>query len=659
MTWQWQLFAYVAGLASTGVVLATTMILAARYHRELPKKPIVESIEALEERRRQTAIEYDVLREKLAAAQHDIHEGERWKTWVQDQQLRIEELKREEQLLHDVESKVANLKEEQSKVEQTIRELREREAGLKVALADYDEKARRIDELRKECDALAVQRTQKLEETTRLEGQAKRIADEMAAKVKSLEDVSRDLEQRKASLTTVTGEHAKLVAECRGLEASKKALEEDQKRLQGALTTLQREREILQPAEADAGKRLSALWKPVFSQDEFRKGVGQEAEERMLARLTEHCRAKGMKFHDRVVRAFHTSLKISKESPLVVLAGISGTGKSALPRLYAEGMGMYFLNVSVQPSWDSPMDMLGFYNHLESRFRPTDLTRALVQMDQFAGEAGRWPRQDSKQFESLSDRMLLVLLDEMNLARVEYYFSEFLSKLEFRRDIDERSAASRRKAEILLETGAAAGEAQHLPLFPGTNVLFVGTMNEDESTQALSDKVVDRANVLRFGMPANLKPAELNSGAPLSPTCLEHPHWRKWLRDGVQLDLAQESEVDGFIDECNHLLERIGKPFAYRTANSVRAYVRNYPRASDAKWVKSALADQVEQKVLPKLRGLDLQDAAVDAVLDGVKKIVGRLGDGTLEEAIDEGRDQQRGHQFVWRGIDRAAEVEE
>ncbi|MFC6496363.1 hypothetical protein ACFP8Z_01780 [Gemmobacter lanyuensis] len=83
-------------------------------------------------------------------------------------------------------------------------------------------------------------------------------------------------------------------------------------------------------------------------------------------------------------------------------------------------MGIGFLQVPVQPRWDSPQDLMGFYNYIEGRFRPTDMARAM-----FALDAQNNP-------DAVPDRLLIVLLDEMNLARVEYYFSDFLSRLESR-----------------------------------------------------------------------------------------------------------------------------------------------------------------------------------------------------------------------------------
>ncbi len=240
-----------------------------------------------------------------------------------------------------------------------------------------------------------------------------------------------------------------------------------------------------------------------------------------LNQVRAHLRDQGLEFSERVVNAFHTSLKISSISPLTVLAGISGTGKSELPRQYATAIGIPFFQLAVQPRWDSPQDLFGFYNYLEHRYKPTELVRVMVHFD-----TRFWP----KQAEPYKDHMALVLLDEMNLARVEYYFSEFLSRLEVRRDKENEPAA-----EIELELG-------HLPegfpkkLYPVARLLFVGTMNEDEFTQTLSDKVVDRANVLRFARPRKLVSPTVDEGAERVSGVdkwLPFSVWKSWLATGL------------------------------------------------------------------------------------------------------------------------------
>jgi 5-methylcytosine-specific restriction endonuclease McrBC GTP-binding regulatory subunit McrB len=132
-----------------------------------------------------------------------------------------------------------------------------------------------------------------------------------------------------------------------------------------------------------------------------------------------------MHFGPRLLRTFHTSLKAAEMSPLTVLAGVSGTGKSELPRLYARFGGLAFLPLAVQPNWDSPQSLFGYFNSVENRFNATELLQAMVQFQP--------SRQGSKREHSQEDRLLLVLLDEMNLAYVEQYFSDLLSKLEQRR----------------------------------------------------------------------------------------------------------------------------------------------------------------------------------------------------------------------------------
>ena len=73
-------------------------------------------------------------------------------------------------------------------------------------------------------------------------------------------------------------------------------------------------------------------------------------------------------------------MKTNETTQMAVLAGISGTGKSQLPRQYAIGMGIGFLQIPVQPRWDSPQDLMGFYNYIEGAFT-TDMARALWALD--------------------------------------------------------------------------------------------------------------------------------------------------------------------------------------------------------------------------------------------------------------------------------------
>ena len=122
---------------------------------------------------------------------------------------------------------------------------------------------------------------------------------------------------------------------------------------------------------------------------------------------------------------------------------------------------------------------------MEHRYKATELARALRQMD-----VKYHPAQEGTSDFIIQNGMLLVLLDEMNLARVEYYFSELLSKLEMRSraQLDDEKMYERSSIQVQAGSLKDGDEDQNRPLFVGYNVVFVGTMNEDESTQALSIK---------------------------------------------------------------------------------------------------------------------------------------------------------------------------
>lgn len=452
-----------------------------------------------------------------------------------------------------------------------------------------------------------------------------------------------------------TQERSKIKAEISGLNAARDAAQVSIDELKQSIGRLRNEwdrwDERAKQTRVSDERRTVELWRPVFC-EKYVAGKKRLTELDALASLQEHLDACNLRFSRRVVWAFHTSLKVSQISPLVVLAGISGTGKSELPRRYAEAMKMHFLNIAVQPRWDSPQDMFGFYNYLENCYRATELGRALIQMDPYYKEPNRgWAT--PKGWESLGDQMLLVLLDEMNLARIEYYFSEFLSRLETRRGINPEIAEERSKAEIRLDTGYSASGNAAMQVFVGGNVLFVGSMNEDETTQSLSDKVVDRANVLRFGKPTRFTAS--SNGEEIQAAAQERLSlslWRKWCKPDTALDDETSQKISAYIDRLNAAMSQIRRPFAYRTNLAMRTYIANYPNLQDG-GLECAVADQIEQKIFPKFRGLDPMEDSVKRAFGEVRDVLAELGDTKLIAAIDEARNQ---HAFAWLGVDRLAE---
>jgi hypothetical protein len=434
--------------------------------------------------------------------------------------------------------------------------------------------------------------------------------------------------------------------ELAGLNAHKAVLQREVAQLEGRLHSTPEEEMASLDSYADLLKR-----EPICLKKEAFIGKREEHDESMLLqKVKKVLQQEGLIFHSRVIDAFHTSLKCHDINPITVLAGVSGTGKTLLPVRYAEIMGMHKLVMAVQPRWDSPQDMFGFYNYIDKKYKATELSRALVRMDPYNYPENEFPMLRSNWSR---DRLLLVLLDEMNLARTEYYFSEFLSRLELRRTV--RDPSKRSEAEIELDTGPG----KRFRLWVEKNVFFVGTMNEDETTQTLSDKVLDRANILRFGKPdEKAKPSGNGNDHNAEPSerYLAFGQWRKWHRE-FNGNSAWHDQVSQWTVRLNAALNRVGRPFGFRVLHAIGHYVSNYPRVDEGDRYKLAFADQVEQKIIPKIRGIDLSTDNANECLSEVEAIIEELGDDDLSDAFASARMESKiVSMFQWRGVTRRKE---
>jgi predicted nucleic acid-binding Zn-ribbon protein len=507
-----------------------------------------------------------------------------------------------------------------------------------AAKAELDLTTRRLESARDELkqveekiEGLAQHRRRLDDEVDALTRQRDSLADDYRTVRAELDKTREQLDQVEREKRTAITERDQARAERDAARAELTSLQKSIETLKELAAGLKVE---LEKTGVTGEGKYGDLFAPVFASTRYLPAApGNPDERQALERTRNYIRGRGLVFAERVLHAFHTSLKVSDISPLVVLAGISGTGKSELPRHYADSMGIHFLLVSVQPRWDSPQDLFGFYNYLEKRYKATELARALVQFELF--NQGTWELPEDAEIDDRSDRMLLVLLDEMNLARTEYYFSEFLSKLETRRMVDEANDQDRARAEIELDMGSLLNGRKGLRLYPGRNVLFAGTMNEDESTQALSDKVIDRASVLRFWRPRKTNPdtVQTQQGPPSNGLTFED--WKRWLRPVTDLDAHTSDDVDRWIEQLNNALTRIGRPFAFRVDRAIRSYVANYPRWV-ANWHKRAMADQLEQRIFPKLRGIEPDLNEVQNTLRDIGGVINQLEDEALSKAFKE-----------------------
>ena len=528
-------------------------------------------------------------------------------------------------------SKKAELEAVQSEIERNRPECEDARRTLKEAEEARQHLQRRSGELDDLVHRLEVTRA----ELETLGGTRYTVKSEVDEGKKEADKLQELVNERARELKALTEKRDERSGQIQRAEARLAALDAEMDKRKHSGTDVEKALVL-----GELRKAPDCLTGPNWSQP-----LGKRDEISCLENVGKRLEAQGLHFSRRVIRAFHTALKVNDISPMTVLAGISGTGKSQLPRLYAEAMGIHFLQVPVQPRWDSPQDLMGFYNYIERRYRATDLARALVHLDQY-----NW----NKESEPWRDRMMLVLLDEMNLARVEYYFSEFLSRLEMRPSVGGEGESTRRmSAEIPIDVPGDSDKDQDTwRIYPGHRILFAGTMNEDESTQSLSDKVLDRSNLLRFPKPRELR--EQSGGAPSSigsSGFLQWSQWSEWVRS-FNHQRNPRDDLKHHIAKLNDICEGAGRAFGHRMGQAIAAYVVNYPQGG----MSVPLADQVEMRIIPKLRGLDVGLDSSRVCIDALARFArDDLTDEELGDAIEQARNdsQDRGGLFVWPGFQR------
>ena len=485
---------------------------------------------------------------------------------------------------------------------------------------------------------------------------ATRPTEEMRERYQALESDARNQKVRAEALERQIISNEVAVAEVGDLRRQNSELNADNKSLakrasifEGAANEAQAELNRLRaayerPAEVEA--RHQEIEMPHINMDKAKQPVEHEIDEiTWLTGIGNACDTYGLHFNQRILKAFHTALKTAEWSPLTVLAGVSGTGKSELPRLYSHFGGIYFEPLSVQPNWDSQESMLGFFNSIDNKFDAQPVLRFLAQSQQ------PW----SNDYPGLKDAVCLVLLDEMNLAHPELYFAEFLSKLELR-----RGRAGNDVPFIPIKIGAGM-KPYELPL--GRNVLWTGTMNQDETTKSLSDKVLDRSIIINFPRPTELKrrlKLERLDKKNRGPA-LHKQSWFKWIAQSSDFSDAEIKPYKDFIEAMNSSLSVTGRALGHRVWQSIEYYMANYPdvRAARAKRDKTetlkamhiAFEDQLVQKVMPKLRGIDTRGKSKTECLDKIRGlIINGVGGNTfnLDKDFDLACDLGYG-QFIWQ----------
>ena len=311
--------------------------------------------------------------------------------------------------------------------------------------------------------------------------------------------------------------------------------------------------------------------------------MGDETEMKTVEKLNAikaYIGGKGFSYEGQLIENFYLSLK---SKPFVILAGTSGTGKTRLVRLFAEAIGAQYHQVAVRPDWSDSTDLFGH----------TDLNGTFVPgcMLDFLSEAQRNP-----------DHPYILCLDEMNLARVEYYLSDFLSVIETREFQEEKITTDALVPDGLYGKDEAARKKYGVILFP-ENLYVVGTVNMDETTFPFSRKVLDRANTIEFNY-VDLVPDF--SGTVESIRLKEKNDFLKteYLRlaqcpEEMQEDIHQYCLQ---LEKINRILQTANAHVGYRVRDEICFYMLNNRDAhllSD----DAALDHEIMQKILPRIQG--------------------------------------------------------
>lgn len=315
---------------------------------------------------------------------------------------------------------------------------------------------------------------------------------------------------------------------------------------------------------------------------------------KFLNEFREKTLKKGLYYTKTDLYNFHISVK---SNMLTILAGMSGTGKTQIAKCYAETMGLFeenrnLLFLPISPSYTEPEDLLGYLNTSTGLYVPssTGLVDLLIEA------------------EKNKDKMYAVIFDEMNLAQIEHWFAPFISLLEL--DVRER------KLPLYSEDCICHNKMKYnSSVNIGNNILFIGTVNLDETTKDLSDRVLDRANIISLKKRsfAELKENDNNINQEIDEQELvknvSFNEYNSWINNKNFINIFNLEELK-FFDELHDLLssQESIKGISFRVLQGIAKYISNIPYDDEDEPLISrneAFDICVKQRILTKIKGSD------------------------------------------------------
>ncbi len=349
--------------------------------------------------------------------------------------------------------------------------------------------------------------------------------------------------------------------------------------------------QIPAPAVCDGNATLYANPCPAFSELDMRAKQEREASARIAEQASFEAPTlpKLVQFivqyaRDSRLHLFYTAEDIATfiaglgTTKLTILQGMSGTGKTSLPKIFAEALSSKCEIVEVESSWRDKNELLGYYNEFSKTYTPKKFTQALY-------KAALNP-----------DTLTFIVLDEMNLSRIEYYFSDFLSLMENEADKREIKLLNvalyqTQEGEEIPYQGLTDGHTLKIP----PNVWFIGTANRDESTFEISDKVYDRAHTMNF----NKRAAKVRCyNEPLAPQFLSASALNTLLEEGLNA-VRFDVENDPVVQAVEKLVAPYNISFGNRIAMQIERFVALYCACFTP--TEEVIRDAVERILLTKV----------------------------------------------------------
>lgn len=324
------------------------------------------------------------------------------------------------------------------------------------------------------------------------------------------------------------------------------------------------------------------------SHAEFSVSEGGEEElsvKGSISGIKQYIKSQGFSYEDDLIENFYLSLK---SKPFVILAGISGTGKTRLVKLFAEAVGATAENgrykmVSVRPDWSDSSDLFGHVD-LNGKFVPGAIIDFI------------------KRAELDISRPYFLCLDEMNLARVEYYLSDILSVIETRDFHNGTIETAPLISDTYYGADTSSREKYGEVKFP-ENLYIIGTVNMDETTFPFSRKVLDRANTIEFSY-VDLMQQLITPFAPVNAQNLPN----SFLKTEYLLltQCVDETEAVGAycseLQNINQILQKANAHVGYRVRDEIVFYLLSNKKA-DLMSEDKAMDHEIMQKILPRIQG--------------------------------------------------------